>query len=300
MKFLCGLYQSKKDNKALKKDEYLTPLHLLIPDKEGHTALDLALKKQRTKSFELMIEMIEEFDTMSFSKMMINVIPYMVESPSNLIKNFFDRCICKPLLMQQEVTIPWPEGLEEFVFPSKTSLVNHKTRLVHELKKANLIDRKQLNHDVRDHTVENNEYASRKLDLIISDDHHKIDVKRIAVEAIDINWIFHGDNMKNLIILLKREKVSTFFSTKAMRSFIMLVWSKYNPAIIYRIFIPNMCYMATVITVAYMELGETIRIQQAEELHQIASVNYTFFLTLLANFAFCLFSFWIELQKIRL
>lgn len=85
MKFLCGLYQSKKDNKALKKDEYLTPLHLLIPDKEGHTALDLALKKQRTKSFELMVEMIEEFDTMSFSKMMINVIPYMVESPSNLI-----------------------------------------------------------------------------------------------------------------------------------------------------------------------------------------------------------------------
>jgi hypothetical protein len=74
-----------------------------------------------------------------------------------------------------------------------------------------------------------------------------------------MNWIFDGDNMKNLIILLKREKVSTFFSTKGMRSFIMLVWSKYNSAIIYRIFIPNMCYMVTFITAIYMEAGESKR-----------------------------------------
>jgi hypothetical protein len=77
----------------------LTPLTLLIPDKNGDTALDLALKHQRTKSFELMIEMIEEFETISISKMMISVIPYMIESPSSLIKNFFDLCICRPLLM---------------------------------------------------------------------------------------------------------------------------------------------------------------------------------------------------------
>ena len=85
-------------------------------------------------------------------------------------------------------------------------------------------------------------------------------MKRIAVEAIDINWIFHGDNMKRLIMLLKREKVSTFFSTKAMRSFIMLAWSRYNPAIIYRIFVPNMLYMVTFITNAYLEVAETKRI----------------------------------------
>jgi hypothetical protein len=90
------------------------------------------------------------------------------------------------------------------------------------------------------------------LDLVISDEHHKIDVKRIVVEAIDINWVFHGDNMKNLIILLKQEKVSPFFSTKAMRSFIMLVWQKYNPAIIYRIFIPNLLYLLSFIMVAYL------------------------------------------------
>jgi hypothetical protein len=66
MKFICGLYQNKKDEKSLKENEYLSPLCLLIPDKEGHTALDLALKKQRTKSFELMVEMIQEFSTISF------------------------------------------------------------------------------------------------------------------------------------------------------------------------------------------------------------------------------------------
>jgi hypothetical protein len=60
------------------------------------------------------------------------------------------------------------------------------------------------------------------MDLMISDEHkgNKIEVKRVVVEAIDINWVFHGDNMKMLIILLKREKVSTFFATKAIRSFI--------------------------------------------------------------------------------
>lgn len=93
------MYQNQKDEKSLKQEEYFTPLCLLVPDKHGNTALDLALKLQRTKSFELMIEMIEEFNTMSISKMMISVIPYMIGSPSSLIKNFFELCICRPLLM---------------------------------------------------------------------------------------------------------------------------------------------------------------------------------------------------------
>ena len=72
------MYKSKKQEKTLKDNEYYTPLSLLIPDNEGNTALDLALKNQRTKSFELMIEMIEEFETNSISKMMLSVIPYMI------------------------------------------------------------------------------------------------------------------------------------------------------------------------------------------------------------------------------
>lgn len=41
------------------------------------------------------------------------------------------------------------------------------------------------------------------MDLYVCDDHESIDTKRINVEAIDISWVFHGDNMKKLIFLLK-------------------------------------------------------------------------------------------------
>jgi hypothetical protein len=41
------------------------------------------------------------------------------------------------------------------------------------------------------------------MDLMVREEHNSMDVKRINVEAIDISWIFHGDNMKHLIFLLK-------------------------------------------------------------------------------------------------
>mgnify|MGYP006091490383 FL=1 len=78
MQVICSMYKNQKDEKTLQENEYYSPLSLLIPDNQGNTALDLALKQQRTKSFELMIEMIEEFETMSISKMMLSVIPYMI------------------------------------------------------------------------------------------------------------------------------------------------------------------------------------------------------------------------------
>ena len=62
--------------------------------------------------------------------------------------------------------------------------------------------------------------------------------------------------MKNLIILLHKEKVSTFFATKTMRSFIILTWSKYKPAIINNIFIPNLLYLMIYIQVTYLELDK--------------------------------------------
>ena len=99
MQVLCNMYKNQKDEKILKEDEYFTPLQLLIPDNQGNTALDLAMKMQRTKSFELMIEMLQNFETTSISKMMLSVIPFMIQSPSNIITIFFDNLICQPLIM---------------------------------------------------------------------------------------------------------------------------------------------------------------------------------------------------------
>ena len=62
--YINNLYISSKEEKSLGRNEYFTPLCLLKPDREGNSALDLALKKQRLKSFELMIEILEDFPTM--------------------------------------------------------------------------------------------------------------------------------------------------------------------------------------------------------------------------------------------
>ena len=44
MQLLCNMYKNLKDEKILNQNEYFTPLSLLIPDNQGFSALDLALK----------------------------------------------------------------------------------------------------------------------------------------------------------------------------------------------------------------------------------------------------------------
>ena len=63
---------------ALKECELNTPLTLLHPDPQGMTALDVALKLQRPKSFLLMLDMLIGYDNLMLSKMMLSVIPYMI------------------------------------------------------------------------------------------------------------------------------------------------------------------------------------------------------------------------------
>jgi len=84
-----------------------------------------------------------------------------------------------------------------------------------------------------------------------------MDVKRINVEAIDISWVFHGDNMKHLIYLLKQEKVSKFFETKAIRCFIKMVWMKYKGEIVSRVFLWNILYLISFISLSTFELEKT-------------------------------------------
>jgi hypothetical protein len=51
------------------------PLVLLQPDIDGKTALDIAIEKERPKSFELMIDLLETFDEFCLSKMMLKSFP---------------------------------------------------------------------------------------------------------------------------------------------------------------------------------------------------------------------------------
>lgn len=65
----------------------------------------------------------------------------------------------------------------------------------------------------------------------------------MSVQLIDLDWIFDGDNVENLLkILLKEGKISVF-KTKAIRSYIELLWKQYQPVIVQNIFYPYCAYM---------------------------------------------------------
>lgn len=52
--------QIKEDGNLTKEQAYF-PLVMLHPDPKGKTALDLALDNQAPRSFELLIDMLEDF-----------------------------------------------------------------------------------------------------------------------------------------------------------------------------------------------------------------------------------------------
>ena len=165
-----------------------------------------------------------------------------------------------------------------------------------------MITSKYFNHEEKAHINQHEKHGQEcyseyhhKLDLVISDEHHKIDVKRIVVEAIDINWIFHGDNMKLLIVLLKREKVSSFFATKAIRSFVMLTWGRYRHAIIRYILIPNLLYLFSFITLTYLVIDDIPTLNDIHTSDDIMTIELPFLFLLVLNLTIAMFIYWIEL-----
>ena len=119
------------------------PLVCLYPSygaKQGETALDVALSENRPHSFELMVDMLEDFDNFCLSKMMLTSFPNMIQMNTQVIKRFFDSGVYKPPLMHFQHSIPWPEDRESFVFPCYTSLMSKKL-LTQELIEAGLVEK---------------------------------------------------------------------------------------------------------------------------------------------------------------
>lgn len=103
------------------------PLVLLHPDPQGKTALELALEQLVPKSFECMIDMLEDFPDFCLSKMMLKAFPNMIGSGSTIINKFLDSATYKPPLMVHSLNVPWPSNRTEMVFPSPTSLITEKS-----------------------------------------------------------------------------------------------------------------------------------------------------------------------------
>ena len=132
------------------------------------------------------------------------------------------------------------------------------------------------------------------MELVVNRGHQSIDVKRINVEAIDISWVFEGDNMKNLIFLLKQEPVSEFFEMKAIRCFIKMIWNKYKIAIVQKIFVWNILYLFSFISLAYFELDYTPYIGNISE---NIMMDLFFIFNLILTSALLAFDYWVEYKK---
>jgi len=99
-------------------------LTLLHPDPKGKIALDIALEYNRPKSFELMIDMLSGYSEYMLSKLMLSVVPYMIDQSNETILNFYNSAVYKPPLLNHAMIITWPDDIDDFVFCSKTSLLS--------------------------------------------------------------------------------------------------------------------------------------------------------------------------------
>ena len=116
-------FKTKMEEGTLRVDEVKVPLIMLLPDKDGKTALDLSMDNQRPRSFEMMIDLLVDFPDMCLSKALMSSTQQMVETASEIIKNYF-HATYQPALMQNALIIPWPDHLEEHIFASPTSLLD--------------------------------------------------------------------------------------------------------------------------------------------------------------------------------
>jgi hypothetical protein len=85
--------------------------------------LELALEQLVPKSFECMIDMLEDFPDFCLSKMMLKAFPNMINYGSTIICKFLDSATYKPPLMVHSLNVPWPSDRTEIVFSSPTSLI---------------------------------------------------------------------------------------------------------------------------------------------------------------------------------
>lgn len=69
--------------------------------------------------------MLSGYSEYMLSKLMLSVVPKMIDEVNDTILNFYNSAIYKPPLMQEAMIIPWPDDLNEFVFCSKTSIISH-------------------------------------------------------------------------------------------------------------------------------------------------------------------------------
>ena len=143
-------------------------------------------------------------------------------------------------------------------------------------------------------------------------DHVAFDSKeqRVDVEAIDFDWIFIGSeknntsNAKNLLILLNNQEDGELFVQKGVKIFIDLVWEKYQEAIVKKIFVWYLVYLALFVYLAsnvagtYMNQIEAGRIKDpTKRFYDWVPLGFCYGITFLCMIAIYEFSFKLEITQ---
>jgi hypothetical protein len=75
------------------------PLMLLQPDKKGYSALYYTIQQESPKSFELMVHILNDFDNICISSMILKSMPVIFAHESPKVIEFFDSAIYQNLSM---------------------------------------------------------------------------------------------------------------------------------------------------------------------------------------------------------
>lgn len=83
-------------------------------------------------------------------------------------------------------------------------------------------------------------------------------LKRVQIEALDFDWVFHGDNAKILLSVLATDANNQALTKSSIKTFVELMWSHFKIAIVKRIFFPYIIYLCVINLLAGNFAGQFI------------------------------------------
>ena len=253
-------YILAKSNDAIEGTQMTLPLQTINPDNDGKTALFLSIANQSPKSFEVMIELLSDFPENQLSHMLLKTFSLILAHESPSVINFLDIMLYVPPQMQVEQFIQWDDDYEELILTSHTTVIS-KQLLNDKLIELGIISKKDTEKSKPDddEDLEKPELSKRermiqsrkqlrqfKLEAGFSQESDDVSLKRVTIEAIDMNWIFREGNANTLIKVLASSANNQALTKKSIRCFIDLMWGHYQKAIIRFIFLPYCAYLVLI------------------------------------------------------
>lgn len=83
-------------------------------------------------------------------------------------------------------------------------------------------------------------------------------LRRVRVEALDFDWLFHEQNASTLLDILSETDNTRILTSKQIKLFVDLVWVHYQGAIIKFIFLPYMLYLLLISYLSGQLVGDFI------------------------------------------